>query len=371
MEHLSGTPLRYAVIGLGHISQVAVLPAFENAENSRLTALVSHDDHKLKELGERYDIEHRYHYDDLEDLLQEDIVDVVYIALPNHLHCEYTLRAAEQGVHVLCEKPLAVTAEDCQKMIDACEANGVRLMTAYRLHFEAANLKAVDVARRGLLGDLRFFQSAFTQNVTEGDIRLFPLEKGGGTLFDMGIYCINAARYLFADEPIEVMALSESKAGDQRFTDCDEMTGATLRFPENRIATFLSGFGSTAISSYRLVGTEGHLHLDQAYQYATNITYEVEIGEDLRRHTFEKRDQFAPELIYFSECIKQGIRPEPDGYEGMADVQIIEALYESARTGRPVEVDIVSSPRRPDIDQIITRPGFEKPEEIKASSPSE
>lgn len=371
MQQSQGESIRYAVIGLGHISQVAVLPAFDNAENSELCALVSHDDEKLEKLGEKYGIDELYHYDDLEDLLDKDVVDAVYIALPNHLHHEYTLRAAKKGVHVLCEKPLAVTSEECREMIQVCDDNDVHLMTAYRLHFEAANLKALDLARQGKLGDLRYFNSSFSQNVTEGDIRLFPLEKGGGTLYDMGIYCINAARYLFGDEPIEVMALTESAEGDERFTDCDEMTGALLRFPNNRIATFISSFGAAATSTYRLVGTEGEISLDQAYKYATQISYELKIGDDVRGETFEKRDQFGPELIYFSECIKEDRRPEPDGYEGLADVQIIEALYESARTGTPLSVDIVTPPDRPEPDQVITRPGFEKPEEIKASSPSE
>ena len=364
-------PIRYGVVGLGHIAQAAVLPAFANAENSELGALVSGDDEKLEKLGERYEIEAQYHYDDFDAMLTDEVVDAVYIAVPNHLHHDYVLRAARAGVHVLCEKPLAVTSQQCQEMVEACEEHDVLLMTAYRLHFEAANLRTIDAARNGDFGDLRFFQASFSQNVTDGDIRLMPIEEGGGTVYDMGTYCINAARYLFGDEPYEVMALSESKAGDDRFSDCDEMTGALLRFPGERLALFLTSFGSYATSAYRLVGTNGEAVLEPAFEYATNLKYEFRVGDETQQETLEKRDQFGPELIYFSDCIEQGRRPEPDGYEGWADVQIIEAIYESARSAAPVAVDVVASPKRPTVDQIITRPGFDKPEEIKASSPKE
>src|SRR5690554_6041025 len=186
-------PIRYAVIGLGHISQVAVLPAFDNAENSKLCALLSSDEEKLKKLGERHNVEHLLHYDEFERLADDDLVDAVYIALPNHLHCEYTERAARAGLHVLCEKPMAVTEEECRRMIQACDENDVRLMIAYRLHFDPANQIAADLARKGALGNTRLFTSTFTQNVVEGDIRLMPLKKGGGSVYDMGTYCINAA----------------------------------------------------------------------------------------------------------------------------------------------------------------------------------
>ncbi len=358
-------PIRYAVIGLGHIAQAAVLPAFENAENATLSALISGDDDKLEGLGQRYGIDALYHYDQFDEAISDDLVDAVYIALPNHLHHEYVLRAARAGVHVLCEKPLAVTSEQCEAMIEACEEHDVLLMTAYRLHFEAANLRTIDAARNGEFGELRFFQGSFSQHVSGGDIRLFPIEKGGGSVYDMGVYCINAARYLFGDEPFEVVAISERKKGDERFTESDEMTGALLRFPGDRIAMFVSAFGSYRTSMYRLVGTKGEAVLEPAFEYATNLKYEFRVGDRAEGEKLEKRDQFGPELIYFSDCIAQGRRPEPDGYEGLADVQIIEAIYESARTKKPVPVDIVEPPARPTVEQIITRPGFEKPEEIK------
>lgn len=368
------SPIRYAILGLGHIAQVAVLPAFQNAGNARLTALISGDETKLSELGDRYQIDasHRFDYEDFDEFLEAGVADALYIALPNHLHHEYAIRAARAGMHILCEKPLAVTSDECKEMIKTCEEQGVLLMTAYRLHFEAANMKALQAAREGKFGDLRYLQASFSQDVTAGDVRLMPLEYGGGTVYDMGIYCINAARYLFGDEPLEVVAMSASKSGDERFEDCDEMTTALLRFPEDRLASFTSSFGSYATSFYRLVGTKGEALLDPAFGYATNLAYEFHHDDGhVHAETYEKRDQFGAQLLYFSDCILHDQRPEPDGYEGLVDVQIIEAIYESARTGEARSLDLSSPLDRPDEAQIITMPGFPKPEEVHASSPSE
>ena len=198
--------IRYAVVGLGHIAQVAVLPAFRRAANSELLALVSGDPKKLKELGKKYRLEHLYSYDDYGRALAN--VDAVYLALPNHLHREYAVRAAAAGVHVLCEKPMAVTQEDCHAMIQAARQNRSKLMIAYRLHFEQGNLEAIELANSGKLGTARLFTSEFSQQVADKNIRTMSSSRGGGPLYDMGVYCINAARYLFRSEPIEVSAVA-------------------------------------------------------------------------------------------------------------------------------------------------------------------
>ena len=202
----SSSKIRYAVVGLGHIAQVAVLPAFKNSKNSELVAIVSGESEKLKKLGKKYRLDHVYSYQDYDRALSE--VDAVYIAVPNHLHREYAVRAANAGVHVLCEKPMAVTEEECKAMIDAAEQNQVKLMIAYRLHFEAGNLEAIRLAESGKLGDLRIFTSEFAQQVTEDNVRVTEAtERGGGPVYDMGVYCINAARYLFRAEPTEIFAM--------------------------------------------------------------------------------------------------------------------------------------------------------------------
>jgi predicted dehydrogenase len=356
--------IRYAVVGLGHIAQVAMLPAFGNARrNSVLAALVSSDSSKRRQLSEKYGIEKTYSYEQYDECLRSGI-DAVYLALPNHLHCDYAVRAARAGVHVLCEKPLALTEEDCGRMGAAAREAGVKLMTAYRLHFERANLEAAEVARSGRLGEPRLFTSTFCTPVEPGNVRV-RRETGGGVLWDIGIYCINAARALFRAEPVEVQA---SVAG--RIDEVEESASAVLRFADDRIAAFTASFGAAKVSEYRLAGDKGDLAVEPAYEYAQALRHRLTLGGETRERRFARRDQFAPELLYFSDCILQNRQPEPGADEGLADVRVIRALYRSAETGRPVELPPFEKRERPSLEQEIRRPPVEKPEVINAAPPS-
>jgi predicted dehydrogenase len=361
--------IRYAAVGLGHITQVAVLPAFQHAaENSELVALVSSDPTKLRQLGRRYGVGNLYSYEQYDELLRSGEIDAVYIALPNHQHEDYTVRAAKRGIHVLCEKPLALTERECLRMIRAAEKNNVKLMTAYRLHFEQANLEAIEVVRSGKIGEPRIFNSLFCMDVREGDIRLRK-ETGGGTLWDIGVYCINAARYLFRDEPVEALAMTATN-GQRRFAETEEMTSAMLRFPNDRLATFTCNFGVSFLARYQVVGTRGNLALDPAFEYALDLKRSLMIGERETVKTYPKRDHFAPELLYFSECILKNRQPEPSGWEGLADVRIVSALYRSARSGKAVKLDPVAKTTRPTLAQEIHRPAVKKPPLVRTKSPS-
>ena len=330
--------VRYGVVGLGWFAQTAVLPAFEHARrNSRLVALLSTDGDKLDELGRRYEVELTADTDELESVVSEARLDALYVAVPNDHHREFVERAAAASVHVLCEKPMAVTVRDCEAMIEATEEANVRLMIAYRLHFEEANMRAMEVVRSGKIGEPRFFVSSFSNRVDEPDnIRLGPLSEGGGTLYDIGIYCINAARYLFRDEPVEVTALASM--GNGRFADCDEMTSAILRFSDDRLATFTTSFAAADHDYYQVFGTEGNLLVRPAFGSHDGVGHILEIGDNTRMEHFQCRDQVAAELLHFSDAILEGHAPEPSGDEGLADVTIIEALLESASSGRSVEV---------------------------------
>jgi predicted dehydrogenase len=361
--------IRYAVVGMGYISQIAALPAFAHAKkNSELTALVSDDAQKLKKLGAKYKVKRLYDYDDFDDLLASGEVDAVYIGLPNHLHYQYTLRAARAGVHVLCEKPMAVTVEECEEMIRACQENNVKLMIAYRLHFEEANLKAIEIVNSGRIGEPRMFNSIFTNQVEEGNIRL-RRGTGGGTLYDIGIYCINAARYLFRSEPIEVFATTANN-GEKRFNEVEEMTSAIMRFPDERLANFTCSFGAADVSAYQVVGTKGALRVDPAYEFSGDLKHTLTINGKSRERSFPKRDQFAPELIYFSDCILTDQEPEPSGKEGLNDVRIIRALYRSAETAQPIRIGKLEKDERPHIGQEMKLPGVKQPELVRAAAPS-
>jgi predicted dehydrogenase len=359
--------IRYAVIGLGHIAQVAVLPAFANAQNSKLAAIVSSDPAKLKKLGRKYRAP-GFSYERFEECMSECDIDAVYIALPNHLHCEFTLRAAAMGVHVLCEKPMATSEEECSRMIQATDEARVKLMIAYRLHFEKANLDAAELVQSGKLGEPRLFSSVFSQQVEAGNIRLLD-ETGGGTLWDVGIYCINAARYLFRSEPTEVLAMAATKR-EKRFAEREEMTAATLRFPNECLAQLTCSFGSASTNSYRVVGTQGDLRVEPAFNYVGELKHHITVNGKTRERTYEPRDQFAAELVYFSDCVTRDRAPEPSGLEGLIDVRIIAALYQSAATGQPVLLEPVVRQRRPTRKQSIRRPPHREPETIHVTPPS-
>ena len=360
--------IRYAVVGLGHIAQVAVLPAFKTARNSELFALVSGDPKKLRTLGKKYRLEHLYSYEHYGRALAN--VDAVYLALPNHLHRDYAVRAAAAGVHVLCEKPMAVSTEECRAMIHAAQHNHVKLMIAYRLHFEAGNLQAIEMAQSGKLGELRLFTSEFAQQVADRNVRVAqPVSRGGGPLYDMGVYCINAARYLFRDEPIEVSAVAASKM-DNRFDRVEEMDSVVMRFPHQRLATFTCSFGAADVSRYTLLGTKGLLEADPAYEYAQGIKLKLTIHDHSKMMNFPKRDQFAAELAYFSDCVLKDREPEPSGFEGMADVRIIEAIHESIRMKKAIALPQSVITKRPALHQEIHRPAHGKPETVRTQPPS-
>lgn len=363
----STKPVRYAVVGLGHIAQVAVLPAFEHAKNSELAALISGDPKKEKKLSQKYGVP-AFHYDDFEQAVEEQQLEAVYIALPNTQHRPFTERAARAGVHVLCEKPMATSEKDCRAMIAACEKADVRLMIAYRLHFAPAHLEAIALARSGKLGELRFFSSIFGMQVKADNIRTDPVD-GGGPLRDLGVYCINAARYLFGDEPIEARGTTDSKRGDARFAEVEEMASALLRFPGERVAQFTCSFGSGNVASLELVGTKGMLRIEPAYTYVGELKWTLAIGDRKQEKTFPPGDQFAPELIHFSECVRKGKRPETDGNEGLADVRIIEAIFKSAHSGRAVQIDPVKPQKMPSRAQAMKRPPVKEPRLVNTEPP--
>lgn len=354
--------IRYAVVGLGYIAQVAVLPAFANAKgNSVLTALVSGDPEKLKKLGKQYKVDKQYLYSQFEDCLKKGDVDAVYIATPNSYHRNIMETAAKFGVHVICEKPMAVTTEDCLSMIQAAKKNHIRLMVAYRLHFEAANLNAIKIAHSGTLGDLKIFNSVFTMEVKDKkNIRLQDSAHGGGPLYDIGIYCINAARYLFKSEPIEVFAMSDSKLE----------VSVVMKFTENRLANFTISFAAFGSADYDLIGTKGRIRLEDAYHYANDMILKVYDDKKIVTKKFRSRDQFAAELIYFSDRIQNNKEPEPSGEEGLIDIKIIEALLLSLDIGYPIPLGDLHRKIRPTEDQKISRPPIVRPKLVNAKGPS-
>lgn len=361
--------VRYGVVGLGWIAQEAVLPAFKHAkDNSELVALITHDPKKAEELASQYDVEKTVSYEEYDSFLRSGAIDAAYIALPNSMHRDFTIRTARAGVHVLCEKPMADTTAECEQMIRACDENRVKLMIAYRLHFEEANLRAIDIVSSGEIGEPRIFNSVFCQQVKENNIRL-KKGLGGGPLPDMGVYCINAARYLFRAEPQEVVAFGANN-GEPRFKEVHEMASAILRFPGERLATFTCSFGASSVDTYEVTGTKGTLRLRPGYDYHEDMKMYLTKGDDKEKQTtISHHDQFGAELLYFSQCVLENREPEPGGREGLADVRIVEAILASMRSGQPVKLEPYDVPARPEPKQKIELRPVKEPEVVHAESP--
>ncbi len=363
--------LRFAVVGQGYFSQTAVLPAFKHARSCELVALFSDDQAKREKLRRKHQAAFALPYEEYDDFLRSGEVQAVYIAVPNHLHRDYTVRAARAGVHVLCEKPMAVTVEECEQMIEACAENRVKLMIAYRLHLEKANLAAIEAIRKGRVGDPRYFTSAFCFQLDEDNVRGMPTSKGGGPLYDIGTYCINAARYLFQAEPTQVTALLGYRPDQPGLERIEEQAAAVLRFPDDRLANFVVSFGATDVARYTVAGTKASLTLDPAYTHSAPIEMILEKGGGKKqRKKFPLSDQVAAELSYFAECVRTGRDPEPDGWEGLHDVAVIRAILDSARTGHAVDLHLEDRRQRPGGHQARKKPAPKgKPELVHASPP--
>jgi glucose-fructose oxidoreductase len=364
------SPLRFAVAGLGHFAQAAVLPAFARATGCELRALFSSDEAKRRALARRYAPAEAFGYDDYEDFLARGEVDAVYIATPNDQHADFAIRAARAGVHVLCEKPLAPDTGAATRIVAACKENRVKLMVAYRLHFEAGNLEAIARLQRGDIGRPRFLSTTFALQVRPGNIRT-KRARGGGPLLDLGVYCVNAARYLFRAEPTSVAAIAATTPGEGRFAEIDEQVTAILKFPQERTAQLTCSFGAYDHSTVTVVGTKGVLKLEPAYDYATDIALEVQAeGKRPSRKVFTKRDQVAAELVAFARGVRGEIPLEPSGEEGLADLRVMDAITRSLESGRVEAVAAQERSHRPSKRQGIRRAPHGMPPLVNATSGS-
>lgn len=321
----------YAVVGAGSISQKAFMPAVAQTKNSVMTAIVSGNRDAANQLAKFYGIEHVFSYEQYDEALAAGIFDAVYIALPNSLHCEYTTRAFEQGIHAMVEKPLAVNVAECEAMIAAAEANSTKLMTAYRLHCEPVTVEVFDRIGEGAIGEPRFFESVFSIQMPSSNHRL-KSEHWGGPLQDIGVYCLNAARHVFRSEPLEVMAM-KTHGSDPRFSEVEETFAAMLKFPNGAIATFTTSFNTEEVDMYRIVGTDGEIKVNPGFRHETPLQMSLRNGDKVSAKKFFPVDHFGAQIAYFSDCILYHQEVGPDGHEGLADVRVMRALEEAAKTG--------------------------------------
>lgn len=324
----------YAVVGADDLTR-NVLQAFAGAaDNSRPVAIVSGDRAQAQVLAQEFRAT-AYHFDEFRQCLNRDDVQAVYITTPNSLHSDYTVDAARAGMHVLCERPMAVTADECRRMIRTSQTNRVKFMVSYRLQFQPAFAKAMDLVRAGHLGALKTFSADVTLRVpTPEDVRL-QRRLGGGSVYDLGVSCVAAARMLFGSEPAQVMAMT-ARTTRRYGGDVDEGTVALIRFPDERLAHFHSSFGEEPMSTMALFGEEGWISLSPASRHDVDTHLLVSRHGRVEETTYPPTDQFAAEIGYFSDCILVDRQPDPSGIEGLLDVRTIEAIYRSGRDGRPV-----------------------------------
>lgn len=346
-----------AIVGVGRISVNEMLPAFAQSKHAKPVALVSGDRAKALKIARQYNIPESavLDYRDYDKLAAMPEVQGVYIALPNSMHAEYTIRAARAGKHVLCEKPMANTVAECQSMIDACKQARRRLMIAYRRQYAPVERALVKMIREKKLGELREFVSVNSQNM--GDPQHWRLKRalaGGGPLPDVGLYCINEARFLSGEEPVEVIGHTWSTPGDARFREVEESCQFTLRFPSGFVATCSTSYSAHKSQMFRLNASTAYAEMNPAYAYNGNQLRisRVEQGrEQTSEVQVEEENQFAKELDHFAQCVRQDKQPHTPGEEGLQDQRIIEAIYASARSGRPVKLAPPGKTRGPEPEE--------------------
>jgi predicted dehydrogenase len=367
----SDKKVRYAVVGAGDIAQEDMMPGVKHTGNSEITALVTSDPKKAEELGAMYDLQATYSYEEFAVALKSGTFDAIYLATPNWRHAEFIIPALEAGIHVLTEKPLEISTEKCREILTAEKISTAKLMVAYRLHFEPATLDTIEKVRSGDLGHVHLFASTFAQPIDPANHRAHS-GKLAGPVLDMGPYPVNAARYIFGDEPIEVVSAAGSKhpeSGlDQDFADT---VAVTLRFPGERLAQFnLSYFGNPT-NSFIAVGDKGSVQLDPAYVFGKGLEQTVSIGEKKSKETFKNTDHFSGEMKYFSACILNDIDPEPDGEEGFADLRVLEAILQALETGQSVKLEPFTRSKRIDTTtQKMKLGAVSTPELVNASNPA-
>ena len=336
--------LGIAVIGLGNLTVEQILPALQRSQKTRLAALVSGTPDKAKKLAAQYGIAERniYDYKNFDRIRDDASIQAVYIVLPNGMHREYTVRAAQAGKHVLCEKPMANTPQECEEMIAACSKAGRKLMIGYRIQYEPHNRMIRDLVRNKTHGPVKLIEAVNVQR--QGDPNQWRHKRalaGGGALPDIGLYCLNTTRFLLGEEPTEVFAMIQSDTSDPRFKEVEENVIWQMRFPSGVLSTNTTGYDVHESRRYRVYGTTGWFGLEPAFSYSglrARVSHAEGKIERNEEPVMEEKNQFQLEMDHFSDCVMNDKKPFTPGEEGLQDHRIMAAIYQSANTGKPVRL---------------------------------
>ena len=334
-----GRKLGWALVGLGSLSINQIMPAFAKSEKSKLVAFVSGSPDKAGKLALRYGVAEKniYNYENYDGIRDNAEIDIVYIVLPNGMHAEYTIRALKAGKHVLCEKPMANTPEECEQMIAAAREARRKLMIAYRVRYEPYNRALIKSVRDQEMGPLKVVLAEAGFPI--GDPSQWRLNRkmaGGGSLMDIGIYALNAARYLTGEEPVEINAMETTDRQDPRFKEVEDTVNFQLRFPSGVLANCVSSY-SAPFGSFRAVGPKGWVELEPASGYS-GIRMRARLGGALEERFHPVIDHFAAEMDHLSGCVMDGSEPLTPGEDGLHDLRAMMAIYEAARTGQTVKL---------------------------------
>ena len=340
--------LGIAVVGIGHLTLEQIMPGFAQAKNVRCAALVSGHRDKALAVAAQYGVPERsvYDYASFDAIKNDPDIAAVYIVLPNSMHLEFTLRAAAAGKHVLCEKPMAASVAEAEQMVKACRDARRKLMIAYRLQYNAAHRALIDMVRSKEHGELRMIEAVNAQNdAAVGQWRQIKALAGGGSLPDVGLYCLNAFRYITGEEPVEVTGRITQPKDDPRFREVEDFASFTLRFPSGVFAVGTSGYSSFNSRRLRAMAADGWIDMDPAFAY-NNLVMHIgrKVGESDAREqrVFQPKNQFAVEMDHFAEAIRADREPHTPGEEGLQDQKIIAAIYEAAAGGGMVKLPAVA-----------------------------
>ncbi|NVD45372.1 Gfo/Idh/MocA family protein [Qipengyuania atrilutea] len=333
-----------AIVGLGDYALKQIMPRVDQTDRVHIAALVSGNPDKLREVGEAYGVPRssRYSYDNFASIAQNEDVDAVYIILPSGLHAEWAERAFAAGKHVMSEKPMALSTQECERMIAAGRRANRKLMIGYRCHFEPYNLKAMELMREGAVGTPRLFRTEHSYRAgpttPSENWRFNRALAGGGPLEDYGIYGLQAALYLSGEMPESISGTTFQPANDPRFAEIFAHTAAQLRFPSGAVAQIATSYDSAGRNMAEARGTTGSLSMEPATGYSGN-TLEVTSGGNTQSYDpGESTVQFARMLDHFADAIRDGTEIITPGEMGLRDLALMEAIYASAKTGRTVKI---------------------------------
>lgn len=336
--------LGFAVIGLGGYALRNMMPSFAACKRAYISALVSGNREKCLKVGEAYGISEDacYGYSNFDDIAQDDRIEAVYIAMPSGLHKEFAVRAFAAGKHVLCEKPMALSSEDCQAMIDAAKAADRKLMIAYRCHFEPHNLSAMELMQQKAVGDIRMIRTnhhyVTGSSTPKKNWRLAKALAGYGPLEDYGIYGLQQALYLSGEMPTEISAYMYQPQSDPRFAEIAAMVGTLMRFPSGALAELSTSYDTRSSNRGVVWGNRGKLTMDPATGYGGH-NYVLESDKIQKLNPGDPSIQFSAQMDHLADAVQNGATIKTPGEMGLRDLRLIEAIGASAKRGQSVKLN--------------------------------